>query len=109
MTIQHKYLKDIATRNTIEVEQCLSFIKDYIHLQRELTQSKRDYSKSKQEKGLTGGDQSELRAAREELDRLRAHLGNQELGHISKQLDTTEQAAKESDKIRDIQRKNLAM
>jgi hypothetical protein len=40
---------------------------------------------------------------------LRAHLGNQELGHISKQLDTTEQAAKESDKIRDIQRKNLAM
>lgn len=76
LTVQQRYIKDIAARNTIEVEQCISFIKDYIYLQRELSTSKRDNAKSKQEKGLTGGDQAELRAAREELDRLRARVGN---------------------------------
>ena len=46
---------------------------------------------------------------REELDRLKARIGNQELGQISKQLDSAEQTAKENDKMREIQRKNLAM
>lgn len=34
--LQQRYLKDLYLRNQTEVESCLSFVKDYIALQREL-------------------------------------------------------------------------
>jgi len=73
------YLKDIQHRNKIEVESHLSFVKDYISIQRELVQAKRDYLKAKsdlEKRSATGGDQTELRELREELDRLKGRVGN---------------------------------
>ena len=87
-------------------------MKDYIYLQKELVQSKRDYLKAKsdlEKRSAAGGDQTELRETREELDRLKARLGNQQLGQITNQLDSVEQIAQLSDKNRDLQRRNTAL
>jgi len=42
-------LKDIQSRNKIEVDEYITFVKDYISLQKELAQTKRDYLKTKGE------------------------------------------------------------
>jgi len=73
-------LRDITQRNKIEIGQCAQFIKDYGFAQRELKDLKKEISKLKSERNKgSAGDQSELREAREENDRLKAMLGAKDL------------------------------
>jgi hypothetical protein len=77
---QQQYLREITRRNKIEIDQCAQFIKDYGFAQRELKDLKKEIGRLKSERSKGAGDQSELREAREENDRLKALLGAKDLG-----------------------------
>jgi len=49
-----------------------------------------------------------LRELREERDRLKARLGNQELGQVTSKMDMAEQLAEISDKNRELGRQKIA-
>ena len=106
LELQASYLGAIAARNKIECESQATFIKDYSVLQKELRDVKRElaFLKTEKERREADGGSSELRELREERDKLRARLGNQELGQVTTKLDMAEQLAEISDKNRQLGR-----
>ena len=106
------YQREVLLRNKVEVEPTtLAFIRDYLHLQRELKTTSgsggcKTLSQSQSQQDKTS---SELRVAHQEIDRLKAQLGTKQLSAVTSQLDVAEQQAQQSDKLREIQRRNLAL
>lgn len=70
-------------RNQIEIDSCVYFVKDYIKIQREVTQLKREQNRKEASKSVGMADPSELKQAREEIDKLRAHISKQALGQAT--------------------------